>query len=111
MEQTGSCPDSVVLDVVQAVANETGTDPVAMNPPLQTVIDAEALERLVRGPAVSQITFEYDGHAVAVDGDGSVTVEAASERRTAIESARDEDLAVASTSTAQLDDDASLEEL
>lgn len=112
MDQTGSGPGSVVVDVVEAVATETNADPATMEPPLQTVIDAEALERLVGGSTVSRVTFEYDGHTVVVDGDGAVSVDAAThERPAALETAGRGDAAADGIATAQLEDDGSLEEL
>lgn len=76
MQQNGvRASDSVVLNVVEAVANAAGTDPMRLEPPLNEVVDPDALERLVEGDALARVSFEYDGRTVAVDGDGTVTVD------------------------------------
>ena len=67
--------------VVSAVAAVAGTSPVEM-PPLYSVVDPDALETLVDGPAVSRrsssdthVSFPYNGYDVTVCDDGTVTVE------------------------------------
>jgi len=67
--------DSVAVNVVEAVASAAGTDPLSMEPQLYDVIDADALERLIRDGSLTRVTFEYDGHEVIVEGDGSVSVD------------------------------------
>lgn len=63
------------VDVVSAVARATNTDPLSLEPRLCDVVDPDALERVVESEAVSAVTFDYDGHTVVVDGDGTVTVD------------------------------------
>jgi hypothetical protein len=65
--------------VVSAVASGTETDPTAL-PPLYDVVDPDALERLFRRrdgairDSGLRVSFEYGGHDVMVDADGSVFV-------------------------------------
>lgn len=74
---------TVTESVVTAVAEATGTSPMAL-PPLATVLDPDALEFLVSsaadGPDGSSMSvrFAYAGHAVVVDSLGDVTVAAPS---------------------------------
>jgi len=64
-------------DVVEAIATATGADPLTMTPPLQTVVDVEALETLCRTEDSVEVHFDYDGHAVVVEGTGAVSVDGA----------------------------------
>jgi len=65
--------------IVTAVAAADGTDPMRLSP-LYDVVDTEALEQLFRGVDGSRandglrVGFEYEGHVVAVHGDGTVVV-------------------------------------
>lgn len=65
--------------VVEEVAREDGDDPTELSPPLNTVIDSEALDRLVQADAKSdgnpvEILFEYRNYLVRVRGGPSVSV-------------------------------------
>lgn len=62
------------LKVIEAVAEARGVDPAALSPPLHSVIDLEALDAVFED-ADGKVTFEYDGDAVTVDGNGTVSVE------------------------------------
>ena len=64
------------MRVVDAVANESDTDPTELTP-LGTVIDPEALDTLVADtePRDVSVDFEYEGYLVTVDSDQRVTVE------------------------------------
>ncbi|WP_232701786.1 HalOD1 output domain-containing protein [Halobacterium wangiae] len=64
--------------IVAAVADKEGVDPVDLNPPLGTVVDLDAVERLfARSTAAAdlELRFQYRGHDVLVREDGAVTVE------------------------------------
>lgn len=69
---------SVVVSVVSAVAEATGTDPREIDP-LAESVDLSALSRLVRqsptaGSDAFSVTFDVEGHRVTVEGDRRVTV-------------------------------------
>ncbi|WP_135823687.1 HalOD1 output domain-containing protein [Halorussus ruber] len=75
--------DSVTVQVVNAVADETGRDPKAL-PPLHDVVDTDALETIVaREPTTSliggesdavEVTIEYAGRVVTVSSTGEVDI-------------------------------------
>jgi hypothetical protein len=74
--------ESPATAVVRAVAEADDCDPLALTP-LTTVVDADALNRLVQSstaaPAVStRVEFEYEGYEVATNG-SIVTVTAPAE--------------------------------
>lgn len=57
------------IRVVEEVARREGIDPIEVSPPLETVIDTDALDALVRSDrAPVEIAFEYRGYAVRVRG-------------------------------------------
>src|SRR6056297_3251517 len=56
--------ERISMAVVEAVAESSGTDPLDLTPPLSSVIDADALDRLYRQGADVEVQFEYNGHAV-----------------------------------------------
>jgi hypothetical protein len=63
--------------VVEALADATDTDPRALDPPLSSAVDPDALDALdalVASDADACVTFEYADHRVVV-GDETVTVE------------------------------------
>lgn len=67
---------SITVTVVELVAAETGKDPLEL-PPLSTVVDPEALDRLFtdEAPPEASVRFEFAGCHVSVTADGVVTVE------------------------------------
>jgi len=71
--QTATPPEELVVDIIEAVARSTGTDPLSL-PPLRSAIDPEAIDAVVDGPGLVDLTFAYHDHVVTVDGDGNVTV-------------------------------------
>lgn len=71
---TGHLPPSVA--VIEAVAAKEDTDPMALEPPLNDIVDPDALDRLCAGESMNGfIVFSYCGYTVTVDADGGVTVE------------------------------------
>ena len=69
--------DSIALAVVESVAEREGVDPVALEPPLHSVVDPEALEALFRSTNTTErmagtIQFDYCGYTVHVDASGTV---------------------------------------
>jgi hypothetical protein len=65
----------ISIEVIEAVAEATDQQPTRMDPPLHEVVDTDALESLLASDEAVSVTFAYDGHAVTVDGRGSVTVD------------------------------------
>lgn len=71
-----SCETTPVVTVVSAVADVSGVDPFEL-PPLNDVINAEALNELVaseRHSGLESVSFEYAGYDVVVTGSGDVKV-------------------------------------
>lgn len=66
------------MATVRRVATREGVDPSALAPPLDDVIDTDALDRFV--PAESdddaRIEFDYCGYRGLVQGDGTGSVRA-----------------------------------
>lgn len=64
------------MQVVKAVADHEGTDPVGLVEPLYDTIDPDALDALFDGPSDrhGKITFRYHGYRVTVHSDGRVDV-------------------------------------
>lgn len=71
--------ESITLEIVQKVAQSKGVDPIDLHPPLHTTIDTEALNNLFKstknGQREGTVRFEYNGHVVQVEADGTVEVE------------------------------------
>jgi len=65
----------ISIDVIEAIAEQTGTDPQTMEPPLYEVVDTDALDTLYERETTATVEFQYDGHDVVIDGDGTVTVD------------------------------------
>lgn len=72
-------PDTISRRVIEAVADETGTDPLELDP-LYRVVDPDSLDEMFRGapPAAGRgayrIEFTFGGCRVTVTGDETVTV-------------------------------------
>lgn len=67
-------PDSLLLKIVETVADETDTrqDELA---PLHSVLDVDALERLLTGDGSPlRLTFSYEGCTIVASNDGTVVV-------------------------------------
>lgn len=62
---------SVSTNVVSAVADRAGVDPIAL-PPLHDVVDPGALDSLFVRDADGFIEFRYHGYDVVVRSDGRV---------------------------------------
>ena len=68
--------ESLTFEIVQAIANECGIDPLEMRP-LQGHVDLEALDQLFQSASNARhitISFQYEEHVVQVSGDGTVDV-------------------------------------
>lgn len=68
--------DSEITDrLIEAVAAEAGTDPMALDRPLYEVIDADALNALFSGSKrPDSVTFGYLGYRIEVHGTGRIDV-------------------------------------
>lgn len=64
---------SIAEEVVESVADETGTDPLSL-PPLAETLDPDALNALIDGLADGTVSFRYAGCDVTVESDGTVGV-------------------------------------
>lgn len=77
-EMTGSPEDSsgdVPVEIVTRIAEREGVDPTELAPPLSTVIDTDALQRLVEtADDDATVVFEYHGWIVKARGSGDVTL-------------------------------------
>lgn len=65
--------DPISSAVVDAVVSKTGTDAVSL-PPLEEVLDGDALNRLFTRETDTELSFEYAGLAVVVSTIDGVTV-------------------------------------
>lgn len=66
--------NSPSLRIVAAVSDAIDADPTSI-PPLYDTVDPEALDRLLDAETAIEVVFEYEGHAVEITGDGTVTVD------------------------------------
>jgi len=68
--------ERALVRVVRTVADERGVEPTDLEPPLGTVVDTDALNKILRSDTTSQLTvaFEYAGcHVTVTPDDVSVT--------------------------------------
>jgi hypothetical protein len=76
IELFAGCETTPVVAVISAVAQASGEDPFEL-PPLNNVINADALNELVaseRHTGLESVAFEYAGYDVIVTGSGEVEV-------------------------------------
>lgn len=73
-------PASVTPKIVDVVATREGVDPLELEVPLNTAVDAEALDALVTGAGGRdernsvRVTFTYLGYEITVDGPNRVGI-------------------------------------
>lgn len=60
--------------VILAVAETTGTDPLDL-PPLYDTIDSDALDTLADDMTTGTISFTYVGYDITVHSDGTATID------------------------------------
>ena len=73
--------DDVIVDIVTAIADREGVDPLAL-PPLYTVANLDDVEALVSGAAwnsTDHVRIRYLGYDVTISRDGSMAVHSAIE--------------------------------
>lgn len=79
-ERSPETARSVSETVVERVAEALDESPTTLDPPLNDVIDPEALDRIFAtraagtGEAEARLTFVFAGCRVVVDGSGAVEV-------------------------------------
>lgn len=62
-------------EIVSAIARADDVTPTELTPPLASVVDLEAVARVVESSeSTTRVTFEYSGYVVAVGSDSGVTV-------------------------------------
>lgn len=76
-DDNDTSPERASLRVLYAVAASRGVDPTELRTDLYSVIDPEALDRLVgmESTTLESVSFEFEGHDVTVRGDGQVLVD------------------------------------
>lgn len=61
--------------VIDAVAALEGTPPTELTPPLNDVVDPEALDKVFAGKAsLGKVVFNYNRYEIRVDADSYVSV-------------------------------------
>lgn len=74
--------ESPIVEIVEQIAAREAVDPTELTPPLASVIDPDALDRLFHSSSadtasnVGRVTFEYYGYEVTVHSDESVAIDA-----------------------------------
>jgi hypothetical protein len=82
---TSSDGEQFSTAVVEAVAERVGVEPTDLDPPLFRAVDPDALDELLSSLATDDsgtVSFSYRGFDVAVDCDGTVTLEESSDPST-----------------------------
>ena len=66
-----------IPQIVDAVAEVEGVEPITLDPPLAEVVDPDAVEALVEDSTASdlEVRFVYRGHDVVVDASGHVQID------------------------------------
>ncbi|MCU4751351.1 hypothetical protein OB919_05040 [Halobacteria archaeon AArc-curdl1] len=62
------------MQVIQAVADHKGIDPLELSTPLYYSLDPEALDSVFQD-TTGHLTFEYDGYTVTVDSSGAIDLD------------------------------------
>jgi hypothetical protein len=65
--------DSLSYEIIEAIADAEGVDPLELSIPLYDAIHPEALDSLFRD-TTGHLTFEYHDYLVTVDHEGTVEV-------------------------------------
>lgn len=67
--------EELSMRVIESLAAVLETDPLELEPPLFSVIDPTALDRLFRPETTGRVVFEYGEHTVEVTSDGTVSID------------------------------------
>nr|WP_279387666.1 HalOD1 output domain-containing protein [Natrarchaeobius chitinivorans] len=66
---------SPTLTVVELIAEKEKVDPVELQPPLHSVVDTEALDRMIESMSGDgRVEFQYCDYQVTVFGSGEVKI-------------------------------------
>lgn len=76
LHEGSSGTDELSTDVITAIADEEGVDPMDLEPPLYEVVDLDALEMLFDRDADGRFVFSYNGYDVTVTSGGEVSISA-----------------------------------
>lgn len=73
--ECSSDPETIVVDVVEALATAAGVDARDFEPRLHDVVDPEALAQIIAtGGPKTRVSFGIGSYHVTVDGSGEVVV-------------------------------------
>lgn len=79
LSRRSKTPESLATDVVLKVADRRGVDQLELSPPLQTIIDIDAIASLFSDErdGFVRVEFTYLGYMITIDGEAEprVTVE------------------------------------
>lgn len=69
--------ESITIALIHELAAHAEVDPIRLSPPVNTVIDLDALEALFTSGNDSYVCveFQYSGHTVIIEGDDDVQIE------------------------------------
>lgn len=69
--------DPLSTAILSEVAAREGVDPIDVSPPIYTVIDPDALEKLFSGGTggFTSVEFTYADHRISIRGDDVVRIE------------------------------------
>lgn len=75
-EQSGVV-ESLTMTLVSEIAKREGIDPVQLTPPLNTIIDVDALENLLFGDkdGFIEVEFTYSGHQITIEREEELQIE------------------------------------
>lgn len=66
---------TIVLAILETVAEIEGIDPLDLHPPLYDAVDPDVIEKLVQAEGFQSLCFRYLGRSVTVESDRQITVE------------------------------------
>lgn len=69
-------PESLTMMLISKIAAQEDVDPVRLTPPLNSIVDVDALEKLVVDDTDGsvKVEFTYSGHRVTIEGEEDVHI-------------------------------------
>lgn len=70
------------MEVIDAIAEQEGIDPIDLETPIYEVIDLDAVDALTTGDTSTndiEVSFTYEGYEVTVDNDRDIRISSADE--------------------------------